>query len=363
MQNLTALRQEGGLIFPFVRNSRASRSIPGHFALLDTMLPNCSMPSPNCSTPSNVVDMLVAVLLMLEFGLGLLGNAIALWTFFFRLKVWKPYAIYLFNLVLADLLLTVCLPFPIVVYLTHRKLIFGHMFCQVLLFLLAMSRGVGIAFLTAVALDRYFRVVHPRCRINLLSPRSARVVSVFVWLLMMGLSHQSLFLSQAAKNCTECHNVYPWEDFSIRIIWQETFFFLQFLLPFGLILFCNAGIIRTLQERLRDPEKQPKLYRAKALVMVVVVIFGVCFVPSVLARILMDIFWRSASCRILKVMVHASHITISLTYLNSVLNPVVYCFSNPTFRYSYRKFFKTFRDRRKEAEPQSFELKDSYYEE
>ncbi|XP_037673381.1 12-(S)-hydroxy-5,8,10,14-eicosatetraenoic acid receptor [Choloepus didactylus] len=314
----------------------------------------------NCSVHSDVIATSVAALLMLEFGLGLMGNAIALWTFFCRLKVWKPYVVYLFNLVIADLLLTVCLPLAVIFYLRHKKWSFGHTSCQTLHFLLTLSRGVGVTFLTAVALDRYLRVVHPWCRINLISPRSARGVSVFVWLLMAAVSHQSLFVYEGAKNRTECYSVYPLEEFSSSVIWQETLFFLQFILPFGLILFCNAGIIRTLQTRLRDPEKQPKLHRARALVTVVVVLFGVCFLPSFLARIFMDIFGRSASCRVLKAMVQASDVTGSLTYLNSVLNPLVYCFSNPTFRYSYRRVFSTFRGRRKEAEPQSFELKDSY---
>ena len=67
---------------------------------------------PNCSVAhSYAAEVATALLLLLECALGTLGNAVALWTFFFRLKVWKPYAVYLFNLVLADLLLAACLPF------------------------------------------------------------------------------------------------------------------------------------------------------------------------------------------------------------------------------------------------------------
>uniref|UniRef100_G3TR93 G protein-coupled receptor 31 n=2 Tax=Loxodonta africana TaxID=9785 RepID=G3TR93_LOXAF len=293
----------------------------------------------NCSVHSDVMEILVTTLLMLEFGLGLLANAIALWTFFFRLKVWKPYVVYLFNLVMADLLLTICLPFHITFYLRHKKWSSGRTSCQALLFLLSLSRGVGVAFLTAVALDRYFRVVHPRLKVNLLSPRWARAISGCVWLLMMALTHQSLFVPKAARNTTECRSFYPREDFSFGVIWKESLFLLQFVLPFGLILFCNAAIIRTLRKRIRDPEKQPKLQRAKALVTVVVVLFGLCFLPSFLARILMDVFRRSDSCRMRRVVEHTSDVASSLTYLNSVLNPMVYCFSNPTFRYSYRKVF------------------------
>ncbi|XP_007948679.2 12-(S)-hydroxy-5,8,10,14-eicosatetraenoic acid receptor [Orycteropus afer afer] len=317
------------------------------------------MTAPNCSVHSAAMEISVATLLMLEFGLGLLGNTVALWTFFFRLKVWKPYAVYLFNLVIADLLLTLCLPFQIAFYLRHKTWSLGRGSCQALLFLLSLSRGVGVAFLTAVALDRYFRVVHPRLKVNVLSPRWARAVSVCVWLLMMAVTHQSLFGSEASGNSTECRSSQPGEDFSWGAIWQEVLFFLQFSLPFGLILFCNVGLIRTLQNRIRDPEKQPKLRRAKALVTLVVVLFALCFLPSCLARILTDAFRRSGSCRMLWVVEHTSDVASSLSYLNSVLNPLVYCFSNPTFHYSYRKALNTLRGRRG-AEPQGCELRDSY---
>ncbi|XP_036624359.1 12-(S)-hydroxy-5,8,10,14-eicosatetraenoic acid receptor [Trichosurus vulpecula] len=317
----------------------------------------------NCSLHNNLVEISIATLLILEFALGLLGNALALWSLTSHLKVWKPYVVYLLNLVIADLLLSVCLPFQITFYLMHKKWELGQTACCILTFLLNLSRTSGIAFLTAVALDRYFRVVHPRFKINSFSKQVAKIISALVWFLMVGLVLPSLVASNIGKNATECHCFYPMEDIAFGSTWQEVVLGLQFLLPFSLILFCNIRILKILQQRLRDQDKQPKLQRSMALVTTVVVLFGVCFLPSFLTRILMAILQRSESCRTLQVMVHACDVTNSLTYLNSVLNPVVYCFSNPVFRYSYRKAFNTIRGRRKESQPQGFDLKDSCYSE
>ncbi|KAJ8791526.1 hypothetical protein J1605_020622 [Eschrichtius robustus] len=315
---------------------------------------------PNCSVAhSYAAEVATALLLLLECALGTLGNAVALWTFFFRLKVWKPYAVYLFNLVLADLLLAACLPFHAAFYLRHKTWGLGRASCQGMLFLRSLCRGAGVAFLTAVALDRYLRVVHSRLKVNLLSLRAAWGISVLVWLMMaaLTLTHQSVFLSEA-----ECPSSEPRTESSFSLIWQEALFFLQFILAFGLILFCSAGLIRTLQKRLRDPHKQPKLQRAQALVATVGVLFTLCFLPSFLARILLATFRGALSCEVLSSMVHAADVTGSLTYLQGVLNPVVYCFSNPTFRRSYRKLFYTLtlRGRKQEAEAPGCELRDSY---
>uniref|UniRef100_A0A8C4FFC0 G protein-coupled receptor 31 n=1 Tax=Catagonus wagneri TaxID=51154 RepID=A0A8C4FFC0_9CETA len=304
---------------------------------------------PNCSAHSGAADLAAGSLLLLECVLGALGNAVALWTFFFRLKVWKPYAVYLFNLVLADLLLAACLPVHATFYLRRKTWGLGPASRRATLFLRAQCRAAGVAFLTAVALDRYLRVVHPRLKVNLLSLRAAWGISALVWLLMAALTLQSAFPPES------------WTESSLGWLWREALFFLQFVLPFGLILFCNAGIIRTLQKRLRDPDRQPKLQRAQALVAVVVVLFALCFLPSLLARALLAAFRGTQRCGVLRALVPAADLTDSLTYLQGALNPAVYCFSNPAFRRSYRRLFYTLtlRGRGREAGAPGGELRDS----
>ncbi|XP_060229446.1 12-(S)-hydroxy-5,8,10,14-eicosatetraenoic acid receptor [Meriones unguiculatus] len=318
------------------------------------------MAYPNCSAASPVVDTAMGIMLTLECVLSLTGNAVALWTLFNRLKVWKPYAVYLFNLVVADLLLATCLPLFAAFYLKGKTWKLGHTLCQVLVFLLTFSRGVGVAFLTTVALDRYLRVVHPRLRVNLLSPRAARVISSLIWLLMVALTPQNLLTHKTTQNSTEGPSFYPTREVEASATWQEVLFFLQFLLPFGLISFCNTGIIRTLQRRLRESDKQPRIRRARALVAMVLLLFGLCFLPSVLTRVLEHVFRECESCSVQHVIVQASDIAGGLTCLHGALSPTIYCFSNPAFTYSYRKVLKSLRGRRKTAEPASSNFRDSY---
>ncbi|KAM4865810.1 LOW QUALITY PROTEIN: 12-(S)-hydroxy-5,8,10,14-eicosatetraenoic acid receptor [Thomomys bottae] len=239
---------------------------------------------PDCSTASPEADVAVGALLALECGLSLQGNAITL-----LLKVWKPYAIYLFNLVVADLLLAVCLPFLVAFYANHKVWVLGHTFCWALVSLLVLSRGVEVTFLAAVALDRYPRVV-PRLEVNLLSPRVARGISGLVWLLMVALTHQSLLVPRAAPNSPGCPSVYP-----AGATWQETLFFLQLLLLLGLVLFCCTRLLRTLQKRLGEPRRQ-RLRRAQALAAMVLLLFALCFLPLGLARLLVHVFPESSKC-------------------------------------------------------------------
>ncbi|VCW98858.1 unnamed protein product [Gulo gulo] len=97
----------------------------------------------------------------------------------------------------------------------------------------------------------------------------------------------------------------------------------------------------------------------RAPVTVLVVLFTPCFLPSFLARVLVAVFRGAGGCGVLGAMAHVSDVANGLSYLQSLLNPVLYCFSNPAFRYSYRKVFNTLRGRGRETEAPA-DIRDSY---
>lgn len=109
-------------------------------------------------------------------------------------------------------------------------------------------------------------------------------------------------------------------------------FLLEFFLPLGIILFCSARIIWSLRQRQMD--KHAKIKRAINFIMVVTIVFVVCFLPSVAVRI--RIFWLlrtmgTKNCDIYRSIDLAFFITLSFTYMNSMLDPLVYYFSSPSF--------------------------------
>ncbi|XP_024112531.1 hydroxycarboxylic acid receptor 2 [Pongo pygmaeus] len=278
-------------------------------------------------------DFIVKVLppvLGLEFIFGLLGNGLALWIFCFHLKSWKSSRIFLFNLAVADFLLIICLPFLMDNYVRRWDWKFGDIPCRLMLFMLAMNRQGSIIFLTVVAVDRYFRVVHPHHALNKISNRTAAIISCLLWGITIGLTVHLLQKKMPIQNsganlCSSfsiCHN----------FRWHEAMFLLEFFLPLSIILFCSARIIWSLRQRQMD--RHAKIKRAITFLMVVAVVFVICFLPSVAVRI--RIFWLlhtlgTQNCEVYRSVDLAFFITLSFTYMNSMLDPVVYYFSSPSF--------------------------------
>lgn len=81
-------------------------------------------------------------------------------------------------------------------------------------------------------------------------------------------------------------------------------------------------------------DRHAKIKRAINFILVVAIVFIICFLPSVAVRI--RIFWLlstagTQNCAVYRSVDLAFFITLSFTYMNSMLDPLVYYFSSPSF--------------------------------
>ncbi|XP_071776481.1 hydroxycarboxylic acid receptor 3-like [Centroberyx gerrardi] len=286
-----------------------------------------------CVIDGDLLSQLLPPLLVTEFVLGVLGNGLALWIFCFHLKPWKSSTVFLFNLALADFLLNVALPFRASYYFSGINWTFGDAFCNISLFSLAMNRGGSVFFLMAIAVDRYMRVVHPHHPINSMSLFKAVWCAAGLWVLTISLNVHLLTNSHhfRAGNSIKC------ESFTHKDRLHSTVFLLEFLLSLGIILFCTKRISSQLQ--VRGLVKEVRICRVQRCLRLVTVMFIICFLPSNFTWVLIWLrnngdasIASKRDCDIQKALDTTFYITISLTYLNSMLDPIVYCFFSPSFK-------------------------------
>ncbi|XP_066552881.1 hydroxycarboxylic acid receptor 2-like [Amia ocellicauda] len=273
-------------------------------------------------------------ILIAELLLGLPGNAVALWIFCFRLKAWKTSTVYLVNLVVADFLLILSLPFRIDSYLRGEDWTFGEIFCKVNLFMVSANRSASMAFLLVVVLDRYCRVLHPYHWLNRISVRSATCVAGLTWALVAALEVHLLANPdgmEIANGNRLCRSFRMKTRGSAKDTFRSGVFLAQFYGTLVTLLFCTCRIIWKL--RLRKMDKEKKIRKAMRIAITVVVIFVFCFLPGNVTGVAVFIVRMSypGDCGTFNVAVQFFSSTVAFTYMNSVLDPVLYCFSSPGF--------------------------------
>ncbi|XP_043925759.1 hydroxycarboxylic acid receptor 3-like [Protopterus annectens] len=294
----------------------------------------------HCIFAAGILQYLLPPVLLLEFVFGLLGNSMALWVFCFHIKSWKPSTILLANLNVADFLLIICLPFRTEYYLRAKHWVYDDASCRLILFMLAMNRVGSIVFLTAVAVDRYFKVVHPHHRINFLPNRMAALKASLLWILSVAVTVHLLTKPHLHRYEVQGNISYQCDSFVIYQnntsgFWRDTLFIAEFSLPCCIIFYCSYQIICQLKRRQLD--KQREIKKAVKFIFAVAVVFVVSFLPSVVSRIYVWILQlQTSNCATFQTIDITFYTTVCLTYFSSALDPLVYYFSSSTFKLFFK---------------------------
>lgn len=302
------------------------------------MTPNATAHHCGRST-QNLVASVLPPLLIIELLLGLPGNLLALSVFSKNLKSLRANVMFLFNLVLSDFLLLVSLPFRIDNFIRGEKWIFGDTWCRANLFMLSVNRSASIAFMTAVAVDRYFKVVHPHHKMNHISTKQAAGVACFIWGVVISLRIPLLAnsLLSLENNVSLCRSFSNYEKTPPGIQLHNAVFILEFFVPLILLVFCSVRIACILRSRQMDKDKRGQ--RAIRTVLVIVGVFVLCFFPSIGTGLTALYFSKLGDkyCKAYNLISQLFSMSIAFTYLNSVLDPVIYCFSSSVFRNYLKK--------------------------
>ncbi|XP_052442778.1 12-(S)-hydroxy-5,8,10,14-eicosatetraenoic acid receptor-like [Carassius gibelio] len=302
-----------------------------------TMVPTPDTIDKDCQEnvdQNRVLYIFYSSVVVVQFILGFLLNITVIHLFIFKLKFWKSKTIdiFLFNLVLADILLLIGLPVKAYNFqqCSEQKVV-----CKVQLFLQFINRGASIAFLTIISIYRYYSVVHPgRRKVQSILKRSPQI-SVFIWVLL-GI----LTIPAMCQSFIRCNSSEKDEKLTAIVILREIVFFTQIFIPFFVLVYCSIRIIKRLQQK--SVGDKTKLWRAMFLVTSVVFVFAVCFLPYA--------FTRAVQLKISGLVMKEEKVTVvklfdgllCLSYLNCLLDPILYCLSSSKFKKLYISMYLPF---------------------
>lgn len=282
--------------------------------------------SGNCTARNPDLYMFYFSVMIVEFILALPLNISVMYVFIFKLKFWKSKSnnIFLFNLVLADILLLICLLVRADSFLKGERRSENNVTCRAVLFLLFLNRGASIAFLTVVSINRYFSVVHPGIKNPLKVLKRSIIISCLIWVFLLPMTIPTML-----KTFECCNTDEGMEDMVAIDILREVVFFSQVLIPFGVLVYCTVRIINRL--KMKTVGDRTKLRRAVFLVISVILVFSVCFLPSAISRMVLLIMSGKKALRVEEIYDGL----MCLSYLDCLLDPIVYCLSSTKFKNVY----------------------------
>ncbi|XP_037612184.1 delta-type opioid receptor-like [Sebastes umbrosus] len=286
---------------------------------------------------SPIIPIITAVYSVV-FVVGLMGNCLVMYVIIRYTKMKTATNIYIFNLALADALVTTTMPFQSTDYLLNTWP-FGEVVCKVFIAIDYYNMFTSIFTLTMMSVDRYVAVCHPVKALDFRTPIKAKMINVCIWILSSAAGIPAFVLggTQTKSDITECALQFPEPYVYWDTLMKICVFVFAFVVPVLIITVCySLMVLRLKSVRMLSGsrEKDRNLRRITRLVVVVVAVFVVCWTPIhifILVKALVSIPETTA-------IMAAYFFCVALGYTNSSLNPVLYAFLDENFKRCFKDF-------------------------
>ncbi|CAM2110489.1 unnamed protein product [Caretta caretta] len=271
------------------------------------------------------------VLYSLVFLLGVPGNAAVIWVTGFGMKR-TVNTVWFLNLAVADLLCCLALPFLAVPVARDNRWELGDFACKLLPSLAILNMFASVLLLTAISLDRCALVTRPVWCQNHRTTRLAWGLSGAAWLLALLMTlptfifrttHPKAF-SDKVMCVLEYTRVSGYQT-TVELSVATFRFAAGFLVPFVVIATCYGLVLARIQGSC-----VVQCHRPTVVVLVVIVGFFACWLPYHVVGLILAA--HAPNARLYKLADATQPLVVSLAYVNSCLNPIIYVGMGQGFR-------------------------------
>nr|XP_057917677.1 proteinase-activated receptor 1-like [Doryrhamphus excisus] len=213
-------------------------------------------------------------------------NIWAMLAFARRIRPKKPAAVYMLNLVCADLIFALLLPFKMAYHFGGNNWMFGEVMCRVVTAAFYWNMYCSVLLIACISVDRLLAVVYPIDSLTWRRPGIAVAACVTMWILSMAasvplvISEQTVHLKE--PNITTCHDVQHMD----QLIGHYKVYFVTlccalFVAPLLVTVVSYARVIWSLSTVPHGvPARSRRRSRAVVMAMTVLVMFLLCFAPT-----------------------------------------------------------------------------------
>lgn len=301
-----------------------------------------SGPLPSCTYSEDFKRYLLPAVYSAVFLTGLPLNCTVILRILRSCKALTRNTIYMLNLAVADFLYVCSLPLLIYNYASRDYWPFGELACKLVRFQFYSNLHGSIMFLTCISFHRYLGICHPLATWHKTGGRRfAWKVCGAVWAVVFCLCAPTFSFAATGtqRNRTVCY------DLSKPHLSQNYFPYgmaltcLGFLLPFLAIVacYCRMAFVLFRGEGV-GVAAQKKKDKAARMIVIVLVVFAVSFLPFHLTKTayLLVRSLQGAPCEVRNMYSIIYKSTRPFASMNSVLDPILFYFTQTKFRNSTR---------------------------
>ncbi|XP_060685471.1 probable G-protein coupled receptor 132 [Hemiscyllium ocellatum] len=298
----------------------------------------------NISYDQGTVPLVTVYSLVLIVGAP--ANFVTLCLSFVKICRKNVLSVYLFTLSLSDLLYMGTIPQWILYVKNHNKWTQSDTACQLTGFIFFNNLYISILLLCCISTDRCLVVLYPIEAQWRRRRRTAVMVCMGVWLLVM-MVHLPVFFLSNVKSAKEkndsCFETIPMPPLVAKFNYAR--FSVGFCIPLFILALTNLLIFRRIQASpcLNIREKT----KVKYLAIAIILIFLGCFAPYhlvLLSRAIAFSLYKD-SCWFEEKIYNASTLFLCLCTINSAINPILYMFSCESVRQEFCREVQSIRNR------------------
>ncbi|XP_028028937.1 tachykinin-like peptides receptor 99D isoform X2 [Bombyx mandarina] len=279
------------------------------------------------------------------------GNLVVIWIVLTNKRMRSVTNYFLVNLSVADAMVSTLNVTFNFTYMLNSNWPFGHFYCKFCQFIAVLSISASVFTLLAISVDRYVAIMSPLQ--PRLGKRATLGITAAIWAWSSFISSPNLIyfttenvsLPDGTIRCV-CYSHWP-DGMTTRsrleYAYNVLFMVLTYFMPIiamtyaysrvGVELWGSQSIGECTQRQLDNVKSKRRVVK---MMIVVVVIFAVCWLPFHVYFVVTSYYPDVVSYP------HIQEIYLGIYWLamsNSMYNPIIYCWMNSKFRRGFKQFF------------------------
>ncbi|KAG8445285.1 hypothetical protein GDO86_010173, partial [Hymenochirus boettgeri] len=289
-----------------------------------------------CTLNSVITTLVLPIIYSLIFVIGLILNGLNFWIFCY-IPSNRSFIVYLKNIVVADLLMTLTFPLKIISDADLGSWMLLMIVCRFTSVVFYLNMYIGIIFLGILGFDRYLKVVRPMHSSSIQNVAFSKILSTAVWIFMAFVSVPNMILTNrpyddaSNSSCTQLKS-------DLGIQWHQVSNYISvsiFILVFFLLIIFYVSISRKIyKSHQRFKNISNTKTKSSRNIYSILFVFFVCFVPYHVFRVpyTLSQVSNNYSCTLKNTLYSIKEVTLLLSSANVCLDPVIYFFMCQPFR-------------------------------